>query len=72
MIIELIILYAAVCFVQIPRLIKKKQKRMLLTVLIILIVAFGISVLQIENIDFPNPVKDSQFVVKKLYPFSYD
>lgn len=72
MIVLLIATFAVIALIEVPRLIKKKYWRELIAFSVILTIAFVISVLQLMHIEIPNPVKDSQFFIKSLFPFGYD
>lgn len=68
----LILAFAIMALIEVPELIKKKYWRELIAFSVILILAFVISVFQYKDIDIPNPVRDTQYFVKSLFPFSYD
>ena len=72
MIVLLIAAFAVIALLEVPGLIKKKHWRDLAVFSVILAIAFFISVMQLMHIEIWNPVRDSQFFVKSLFPFGYD
>ena len=72
MIVLLISAFAVIALIEVPGLIKKKHWRELTVFSVILALAFFVSVMQLLHIEIWNPVRDSQFFIKSLFPFGYD
>jgi len=72
MIVLLIAAFSIIALIEVPGLIRKKYWRELTVFSVILTIAFFVSVMQIMHIEIWNPVRDSQFFVKSLFPFGYD
>ena len=72
MIVLLVAAFAVIVIIEVPGLIKKRHWRELTVFSVILAIAFFISVMQLMHIEIWNPVRDSQFFVKSLFPFGYD
>ena len=68
----LILLYAVLVLIEVPGFVRKKRWRELTVFSVLIVIAFVIGVFQIKHIDIPNPVRDTQFFVKSLFPFGYD
>ena len=68
----LVLAFILLALFEVPGLIKKKHWRELIVFSVILTLAFVISFYQFKDIDIPNPVRDTQYFVKSLYPFGYD
>ena len=72
MIVLLIAAFSIIALIEVPGLIRKKYWRELTVFSVILALAFFVSVMQLMHIEIWNPVRDSQFFVKSLFPFGYD
>ncbi len=72
MIFLLVCAFAFLIWLEVPGMIRKKSWRELIAYSVILSVAFVICVLEILNIQIPNPIKDTQYWVKGLLHLSYD
>lgn len=59
--------FAAVSLFDLPRLIKEKYWRELAVYALILVLAFTLAVLQLLNVPVPNPVKDTQYLVQRIF-----
>ena len=70
--IMLVLAYIILVLIEVPKLIKNKHWRELVVFSVILTLAFINSIFQLKDIDIPNPVKETQYFVKSLFPFSYD
>ena len=68
----LVLAYIILVLIEVPKLIKNKHWRELVVFSVILTLAFINSIFQLKDIDIPNPVKETQYFVKSLFPFSYD
>jgi uncharacterized membrane protein (DUF2068 family) len=67
----LIVVYALILLMEAPGLIKKKYWRELIAFSVLLTLGFTLCILQTMRVNVPNPVKDTQYFVKSLIPFSY-
>ena len=76
MIVFLLAAFAALILLEVPGLIKKKQWRELTAYSVLMLLALVISVLYLEHITIPNPVKNTQYYLKDmveyLFGVSYD
>ena len=72
MILLLIIAFAILIPIDLPGLIRKKHWRELAVFSVLILIGFSICLLQILDIQVPNPVRDTQYFVKNLFPFGYD
>lgn len=72
MILLLVGAFIIMILLEVPGLIKKRYYKELAVFSFIMSLAFFIALMQILNIDIPNPVKDTQYFVKKLMHLSYD
>ena len=70
--IMLVLAFAILVLIEVPKLIKKKHWRELIVFSVILALAFVTSIYQLKDIEIPNPVRDTQYFVKSLFPFGYD
>ena len=70
--IMLVLAFAILVLIEVPKLIKKKHWRELIVFSVILALAFVTSIYQLKDIEIPNPVRDTQYFVKILFPFGYD
>lgn len=71
-IVYVIFAFAVLILYEVPRLVKKKYWRELIAFSVLMAIAFAVSVLQVQDIDFYNPTEKTQYIVKSLYPFDYD
>lgn len=60
----LILAFTGIALVDIPGLIRKKQRSELAVVVLLLIVGFTLSLLQAIDIKIPNPNKGIEFLIK--------
>jgi putative effector of murein hydrolase len=72
MIILLSAVFICIIIYEVPGLIKNKYWRELAVFSFLLSIAFLISILYTLKIKPPNPVRDTQYFVKSLIPFSYE
>lgn len=72
MIFLLIAAFICIILYEVPTLIKNKYWKELAVFSFLISMAFVISLTQILKIEIPNPVKDTQYFVKKLMHLSYD
>jgi hypothetical protein len=68
----MIIAFAIMIMIEVPGLIKKKYWRELVVFSVLITVTFAVSLLQMLNIEIPNPVRDTQYFVKNLLHLGYD
>ncbi|MDP4178372.1 MAG: hypothetical protein Q8900_08560 [Bacillota bacterium] len=71
MILLLIAVFICIILYEVPKLIRDKYWKELAAFCFILSLAFFISVMQILKIEIPNPVRDTQYFVQKLFHLSY-
>jgi len=71
MIALLIVAFAVILLIQVPKLIKKKYWRELLVYSVLMTLAFVMCLLYALHVDIQNPVKNTQYYIKDLFPFSY-
>jgi putative effector of murein hydrolase len=72
MIFLLIAVFIGLILYEVPGLIRNKYWRELAAFSILISIAFGISLLQTLKIEIPNPIRDTQYLVKNLLHLSYD
>ncbi len=72
MIALLILLFAILIPIDLPGLIRARSWRELTVYSVLITAAFVICLLYILRIPIPNPVRDTQYLVKKLLHLSYD
>ncbi len=76
MIILMFAAFALLILVEAPGLIKKKLWRELTAYSVLMLIAIVISVLYLEHVEIPNPVKNTQYYMKDmfeyLFGFNYD
>ena len=72
MIFLLIAAFAVIILIEVPDLIKKKHWRELAVYSVLMTLAFVICLMYVLDIDVPNPVKNTQYYIKSLFPFRYD
>ena len=71
MIILLTAVFAGMVLIEVPRLAKKKYWRELAVYSILMALAFVVCLLYALHVDIPNPVKNTQYYIKDLFPFHY-
>ena len=71
MIILLIIAFALIAFLDLPKLIKQKQWKDLAVFLFFFIFAFTVAFLHTIGIAIPSPIKGIQYVIKDILHLSY-
>lgn len=71
MIALLILAFTIPVLIEVPGLIREKSWWELIVFSVLMITAFFISLMQILKIEIPNPVRDTQYLVKSLIPFGY-
>jgi hypothetical protein len=67
MIVFLLAAFAALILLEVPGLIKKKLWRELTVYSVLMLLALAISVLYLEHIQIPNPVKNTQYYLKDVF-----
>ena len=72
MIFLLVAVFAVLVLLEAPGMIKNKNWRALTVYSVLMTLAFVICIMYILDIDVPNPVKNTQYYIKSLFPFSYD
>lgn len=72
MVFLLIAVFIFMILYEAPGLIRKRQWKELFVFSFLISIAFFISLMQLLKIEIPNPVKDTQYFVKKLLHLSYD
>jgi hypothetical protein len=72
MIFLLIAAFIGLILFEVPGLIREKSWRELAVYTFLMSIAFMLSLLLTLNINVPNPVRDTQYFVKSLVPFSYE
>jgi uncharacterized membrane protein len=71
MIVLLIAVFAGMILIEVPRLAKKKYWRELAVYSLLMALAFAVCLLYTLHVDIPNPVKNTQYYIKNLFPFHY-
>lgn len=72
MIIFLIIAFALIAFMDLPKLIKEKRKKDIIVFSSFFIFAFTIAFLQTIGVDIPSPIKGIQYIIKDVLHLSYE
>lgn len=72
MIILLIAGFICIILYEVPGLLKNKSYKELAVFSFLISLAFFMSLMQILKIEIPNPVRDTQYLVKDLLNLSYD
>ncbi len=72
MIFLLIAVFICIILYEVPELIRNKYWRELTVVSFLISIAFMISLMQILKIEIPNPVRDTQYLVKDLLNLGYE
>ena len=72
MIVLLFVAFAVLILLEVPSLIKKKQWRELAAYSALMLIAIVISVLYLENIQIPNPVKNTQYYAKNMFEYLFN
>lgn len=72
MILLLIATFICIILYEAPKLLKNKSYKELAVFSFLISLAFFISLMQILKIEIPNPVRDTQYLVKDLLNLSYD
>ena len=76
MIFLLIVTFICLILYEVPGLIRNKYWKELTVFSVLMLIAFIISLLQILRIELPNPVRDTQYVVRDFFKYflhlSYD
>ncbi len=72
MIFLLIAVFICIILYEVPELIRNKYWRELIVVSFLISIAFMISLMQILKIEIPNPVRDTQYLVKDLLNLGYE
>ena len=76
MIFLLIAVFAVIVFLEVPKMVKKKQWRELTVYSVLMAIAIVISVMYTLDLYVPDPVKNTQYyvhsLVKYLFGLSYD
>lgn len=67
MIILLILMFGALGLIDIPQLVKNRRWRELAVYSVLMALAFTLILLRMLNVDVPNPVKDTQYVVRWFF-----
>lgn len=67
MIILLILMFGALGLIDIPQLVKNMRWRELAVYSVLMALAFTLILLRMLNVDVPNPVKDTQYVVRWFF-----
>ena len=68
----LITVFICIILYEVPDLIRNKYWRELAVFSFLMLLAFFVSLTEILGITIPNPIRDTQYFVKKLIPFNYD
>lgn len=68
----LIIVFVILIWFEVPKLIRGKNWRELAAYSVLMLLAFTVCITQILNISIPNPVRDTQYLIKNLMHLSYD
>ena len=72
MIVLLVAAFVIVIWLEVPGLIKKKYWRELIAYSVLMTLAFVVCLLYALHVNIPNPVKNTQYYIKDLFPFHYD
>lgn len=67
MIILLILAFGILGLIDIPQLVKNRRWRELAVYSVLMALAFTLILLRMLNVDVPNPVKDTQYVVRWFF-----
>jgi hypothetical protein len=72
MIFLLIAAFIILILIEVPKLVREKSWRELAAYSVLMSIAFVVSLLYTLHIEIPNPVRDTQYLVKSLLHLSYD
>lgn len=72
MIFLLIAVFVCIILYEVPQLIRNKYWKELAVFSFLLSIAFFISLMETLKIEIPNPVRDTQYIIKALLHLSYD
>lgn len=72
MIFLLVATFAVLVMLEVPGIIQEKQWSSLAVYSVLMTLAFVVCLMYVLDVDIPNPVKNTQYYIKDLFPFSYD